>query len=79
MMASPWVKMRAAIKLRENQGVRRIVVAIPVAGERAAREIGPLVDDIVILEKPSSFRAAAQVYRNWYDVLDQEEMFRILE
>jgi len=64
--------MRAAIKLCQNQGARRIIVAVPVTGERAAREIGALVDEIVILEKPPFFRAVAQVYRNWYDVSDQE-------
>jgi putative phosphoribosyl transferase len=64
--------MRAAIKLCENQGVRRIVVAVPVTGERVAREIGALVDEVVVLEKPPFFRAVAQVYRNWYDVSDRE-------
>lgn len=66
--------MRAAIKLCENQGGRRIVVAVPVAGERVAREIRALVDEIVILEKPPFFRAVAQVYRNWHDVSDQEAL-----
>lgn len=64
--------MRAAIKLCKNQGAGRVVVAVPVTGERAAREIGVLVDEIVVLEKPPFFRAVAQVYRNWYDVSDQE-------
>ncbi len=64
--------MRAAIKLCKNQGAGRVVVAVPVTGERAAREIGALVDEIVVLEKPPFFRAVAQVYRNWYDVSDQE-------
>jgi len=64
--------MRAAIKLCQTQGAGRIVVAVPVTGERAAREIGTLVDEIVVLEKPPFFRAVAQVYRNWYDVSDQE-------
>jgi len=64
--------MRAAIKLCENQGAGYIVVAVPVTGERAAQEIGALVDEIVVLEKPHFFRAVAQVYRNWYDVSDRE-------
>lgn len=64
--------MRAAIKLCENQGARRIVAAVPVTGERVAREIGALVDEIVVLEKPPFFRAVAQVYRNWHDVSDRE-------
>jgi predicted phosphoribosyltransferase len=64
--------MRAAIKLCEKQGAGRIVVAVPVTGERTAREIGALVDEIVVLEKPPFFRAVAQVYRNWRDVSDRE-------
>lgn len=64
--------MRAAIKLCKNQEAARIVVAVPVTGESVAREIGALVDEIVVLEKPRFFRAVAQVYRNWYDVSDQE-------
>jgi putative phosphoribosyl transferase len=64
--------MCAAIKLCENQGAGRIVVAVPVTGERAVQEIGELVDEIVVLETPPFFRAVAQVYRNWYDVSDRE-------
>ena len=29
-------------------------------------------DELVILEMPRFFRAVAQVYRNWYDVSDEE-------
>ena len=50
----------------------RIIVAVPVAGASVAREIGALVDEIVVLKKPHYFRAVVQVYRNWYDVSDQE-------
>jgi putative phosphoribosyl transferase len=70
--------MRAAIKLCEHEGAGRIVVAVPVTGEQTAREIGALVDEIVVLEKPPFFRAVAQVYRNWYDVSDRE-VLRIME
>jgi len=64
--------MRALIKLCRNNKAGKIVVATPVAGERVARQIVPLVDELIILEMPSYFRAVAQVYRNWYDVSDQE-------
>lgn len=64
--------MRAAIKLCKNQKAGRIVVAVPVTGESVAREIGALIDEMVVLEKPPFFRAVAQVYRNWYDVSDRE-------
>jgi putative phosphoribosyl transferase len=64
--------MRASIKLCRNKEAGKIVVATPVAGERVARQIVALVDELIILEMPSYFRAVAQVYRNWYDVSDQE-------
>ena len=64
--------MRASIELCRNEKAGKIVVATPVAGERGARQIERLVDELIILEMPPSFRAVAQVYRNWYDVSDQE-------
>jgi len=64
--------MRASIELCRNNEAATIVVAAPVAGERVARQIALLVDELVILEMPPFFRAVAQVYRNWYDVSDHE-------
>jgi predicted phosphoribosyltransferase len=31
-----------------------------------------LVDEVVVLETPPTFRAVAQAYVNWYDVPDAE-------
>jgi putative phosphoribosyl transferase len=70
--------MRASIQLCKNQRAGKIVVATPVAGERVARQLVRLVDELVILEMPPFFRAVAQVYRRWYDVSD-EEVIRILK
>jgi predicted phosphoribosyltransferase len=70
--------MRASILLCKNRKAGKIIVAAPVAGGRTAREIGKLVDEIVILETPPLFHAVAQVYRHWYDVPD-EEVIEILE
>jgi putative phosphoribosyl transferase len=64
--------MRASIQLCRNQGAGRIIVATPVAGPWVAREIEGLVDRLVVLTKPAAFRAVAQVYQEWYDVLDSE-------
>jgi putative phosphoribosyl transferase len=47
-------------------------VAVPVAGEWAAREVGKLADETVILAKPVPFFAVAQAYEKWYDVPDRE-------
>ena len=64
--------MKVAIRLCQKKNAKKIVVAVPVAGENIEREIGKMVDEIIVLEKPEFFRAVAQVYRNWYDVSDQE-------
>ncbi len=64
--------MRASIRLCRNQQAGKVIVAAPVAGPRTAREMATLADEAVILEQPPFFRAVAQVYRNWYDVSDEE-------
>lgn len=64
--------MRASIKLGKHQDAGRIVVAVPVAGQRAVSEIGTQVDEIIVLEMPAHFRAVAQVYEHWHDVPDSE-------
>jgi putative phosphoribosyl transferase len=62
--------MRASIQLIKEQGAGRIVVATPVASWWVAQEIEAMVDQVVVLTKPASFRAVAQVYQEWYDVPD---------
>jgi putative phosphoribosyl transferase len=64
--------MRAAIILCRNKGARKVVVAAPVTAPSTAAEFKRIADDVVILEKPANFNAVAQVYRNWYDVSDEE-------
>jgi putative phosphoribosyl transferase len=64
--------MRTAVMLCKNKKAGKIVVAAPVTGERVVRELGVMVDEVVILEVPPFFQAVAQVYRDWYDVSDRE-------
>ncbi len=64
--------MQAAIMLCRNKGAERVVVAAPVTAPSTAAEFMRIADDVVILEKPANFHAVAQVYKNWYDVSDQE-------
>lgn len=64
--------MRAAIDLCQKKNPQKIIVAVPVAGKRVAREMENLVDETIILETPPFFQAVAQVYRHWYDVPDSE-------
>ena len=64
--------MMAAIRMCRKRDPERIVVAVPVAGRRTSLQIRSEADDYVVLEIPDDFRAVAQVYRNWYDVSDDE-------
>jgi len=64
--------MKAAIALCRKRKAGKIVVAVPVAGDRVAREIGDLADQTIVLEKPVPFYAVAQAYVHWYDVPDSE-------
>ncbi len=70
--------MHAAVEMCRKAGAARIVVAVPVAGPYAVAEFSRLADDLVVLESPPNFHAVAQVYRNWYDVSD-EEVLAIME
>jgi putative phosphoribosyl transferase len=64
--------MQAAVMLCRDKKAKKVVAASPVAGPSAARRLAETVDEIVILEKPMSFHAVAQAYKNWYDVPDAE-------
>lgn len=64
--------MRASIELCRNKRAKKVIVAVPVSGRDVADEIRELVDELIVLEQPPFFRAVAQVYRNWYDVRDEE-------
>lgn len=64
--------MKAAVALCRRRKAKKIVVAVPVAGEWAAREVAKLADETVILAKPVPFFAVAQAYGKWYDVPDKE-------
>jgi predicted phosphoribosyltransferase len=70
--------MRGAIVLCRNKEAGKVVVGVPVAGPVTATDLAELADDVVILEEPPFFRAVAEVYRNWYDVGD-EEVIRIMK
>ncbi|MHB1347740.1 MAG: hypothetical protein ACYCXK_09640, partial [Candidatus Humimicrobiaceae bacterium] len=56
----------------KKNGAKKIIVAVPVAGQETINDIKELADEIIVLEVPFYFQAVAQIYLNWYDVSDQE-------
>jgi putative phosphoribosyl transferase len=70
--------MMAAIQLCKNRNPKKIIVAVPVSGKSTADMISKEVDELMVLEMPDKFRAVAEVYRNWYDLTD-EDVLKILD
>lgn len=64
--------MLAAVAYCRNKKAAKVIVAVPIAGQEAARLVDEAADKLVVLEKPPYFRAVAQGYENWYDVADEE-------
>lgn len=64
--------IQAAIMLCKNRKAGKLVVAVPVGSPTAVHRLENMVDEAIILEIPSDFRAVAQFYQNWYDVPDEE-------
>lgn len=63
---------RAAIAGLRAQGVRRIVLAIPVAPQALAAILRQEVDDLVCLLEPEPFRSVGEAYGNFHQVDDAE-------
>lgn len=64
--------MLAAIACCRNRKAAKIIAAVPISGQNAARLVAEAADELVVLEKPAYFRAVAEGYENWYDVPDKE-------
>lgn len=64
--------MLAAIKYLKKKGAAKIVVAVPVAAEKSARQLRTKVDEVVILEKPADLWAVSQWYDDFSQVSDEE-------
>ncbi|MEJ2500225.1 MAG: phosphoribosyltransferase family protein [Campylobacterales bacterium] len=64
--------MHVAVELCRKQGAKKVVVAVPVAGEKSIKKFSDMADELVVLESPVPFYAVAQVYDRWYDVSDEE-------
>lgn len=67
-----------AIRLCNNCGAAKVIVAAPVSGDEYVSEINDLADEVVIVEKPGMFYAVGQVYEDFHHLSD-EEVIRLLD
>lgn len=64
--------VRAALKSLERRGVRRRIVACPVAADETVRALEKLADDVICLRTPIAFGAVGTWYDDFAPVFDSE-------
>ncbi|MDE2489379.1 MAG: phosphoribosyltransferase [Elusimicrobia bacterium] len=64
--------LRAALAPLRREGVRRVVVAAPVAPPDAVRRLAEEADEVVVLDQPEDFAAIGQFYEDFSQVSDAE-------
>jgi predicted phosphoribosyltransferase len=63
---------RAALRGLRRRSPARLVLAVPVAPRDTARDLAPLVDELVVLETPEPFRAIGLHYIDFHQLEDDE-------
>ncbi len=63
---------QAAINYLRQQGVKEIILAVPVASPETAKRLAALADRTIILQTPPFFSAVGQFYREFPQVSDEE-------
>jgi len=64
--------MKAAVATLRQEGLKKLVAAVPVAPPDTAQEIAPTVDEWICLDTPVWFSAVGQFYRDFTQVEDDE-------
>jgi len=70
--------MKVAILEIKRQMPKKVILAIPVAPADTLKDLEKEVDEIIVLEIPSSFFAIGQFYKDFEQVSD-EEVIRLLK
>lgn len=66
--------VRACLQKLEGTDADRIILAVPVGPPGTIDDLEPLVDDLVCLTTPTSFRGVGQFYDRFEQVTDEEAM-----
>ncbi|NVJ84694.1 MAG: phosphoribosyltransferase [Algoriphagus sp.] len=64
----------ATLELCQKQKPKQLVVAAPISGMHACRELKQLADQVLILETPEDFRAVSQGYVSFSNLSDEETL-----
>jgi len=66
--------MFACVERVREAGAASVAAAVPAGSPRTADQLERTVDDFVVLERPRSFRAVGQFFRDFSQVTDEEAM-----
>lgn len=64
--------MKACIRQAREKGSKKVIVAVPVGPPSSIEELADEADAVYCLERPPSFRAVGQFYRDFDQVTDEE-------
>ena len=64
--------LHAAVAAARRQAPRRVVVAVPIGSPRACAALARVVDELVCLQSPASFRSVGQGYADFGQTTDDE-------
>jgi predicted phosphoribosyltransferase len=64
--------MFAAIKWLKTQGLKKLIVAIPVGPRDTIKKLKGIVDELIVLHSPLIFGAVGAFYQDFSQVTDDE-------
>jgi len=64
--------MFAAIKWLKTQGLKKLIVAIPVGPQDTIEKLREIVDELIVLHSPSIFGAVGAFYHDFSQVTDDQ-------
>lgn len=70
--------MEAAIQAVRKQKPKQIVVAVPIAPRDTVQALQELADQVIVLEKPESFRGSVGTHYEQFEQVDDEEVIKLL-
>jgi putative phosphoribosyl transferase len=70
--------VEAAVKYLRKKGVKKVVLAVPVAPLESVSELEKLSDEFVAVDTPKDFYAVGQFYRDFPQTTD-EEVIKLLQ
>lgn len=64
--------VKAAVQTLRKEGIRKLVVAVPVAPPASAAELTAMAEEFVCLATPDDFMAVGSFYQDFTQVTDEE-------